>query len=131
MFKLNTKLIVTASVVTVAALFSAGCMDDGAAPASATKAKTATSVADISGGLNYPVVDGKTGPYYVNTQSIGMKINNGRVPTANELEAWDKDVMADGTGLPEGSGAVEDGEDFVWVWIGTHNEYEQMLKERG
>ncbi len=26
--------------------------------------------------------------------------------------------------------AVEDGEDFIWVWIGTHDEYEQMLKGR-
>jgi hypothetical protein len=24
--------------------------------------------------------------------------------------------------------AVEDGEDFIWVWIGTHDEYERMLK---
>ncbi len=23
--------------------------------------------------------------------------------------------------------AVEDGEDFVWVWIGTHDEYERMI----
>lgn len=27
--------------------------------------------------------------------------------------------------------AVEDGSDFVWVWIGTHDEYKQMLKARG
>jgi len=26
--------------------------------------------------------------------------------------------------------AVEDGGDFVWVWIGTHNDYEQVIKER-
>jgi hypothetical protein len=24
--------------------------------------------------------------------------------------------------------AVADGEDFVWVWIGAHNEYERLLK---
>lgn len=24
--------------------------------------------------------------------------------------------------------AVEDGEDFVWVWIGTHDEYEELIK---
>ncbi len=24
--------------------------------------------------------------------------------------------------------AVEDGEDFLWVWIGTHEIYERMLK---
>jgi hypothetical protein len=24
--------------------------------------------------------------------------------------------------------AVEDGSDFIWVWIGTHDEYKQMIK---
>jgi hypothetical protein len=23
--------------------------------------------------------------------------------------------------------AVEDGSDFIWVWIGAHDEYEQMI----
>ncbi|MFQ5751421.1 MAG: type II toxin-antitoxin system RelE/ParE family toxin [bacterium] len=27
--------------------------------------------------------------------------------------------------------AVEDGEDFTWVWIGTHDEYERLIRERG
>jgi hypothetical protein len=27
--------------------------------------------------------------------------------------------------------AVEGGEDYIWVWIGTHDEYERMLKEMG
>ncbi len=26
--------------------------------------------------------------------------------------------------------ALEDGEDFVWVWIGHHSEYERMIKDR-
>ena len=105
-------MIITASVVTVAALFTAGCMDNGATPATTSQAKNATSVPSIDGGVMYPVVNGKTSVYKVNTQSQGMKINNGRIPTANELEAWDKDVMHDGTGLPEGSGSVEDGEEI-------------------
>ena len=25
--------------------------------------------------------------------------------------------------------AVQDGEDFIWVWIGNHDEYERMIKE--
>jgi len=25
--------------------------------------------------------------------------------------------------------AIEDGEDFIWVWIGAHDEYERMIKE--
>ena len=27
--------------------------------------------------------------------------------------------------------AIENGEDFIWVWIGTHDEYERMIKESG
>ena len=27
--------------------------------------------------------------------------------------------------------AVKDGKDFIWVWIGTHDEYERMIKEAG
>jgi len=26
--------------------------------------------------------------------------------------------------------AVEDGSDFIWVWVGTHDEYERILKGR-
>ncbi len=26
--------------------------------------------------------------------------------------------------------AVEDGDDYIWVWIGTHDEYEQMIKKK-
>jgi hypothetical protein len=26
--------------------------------------------------------------------------------------------------------AVEDGEDFIWVWVGAHDEYVRILRER-
>jgi hypothetical protein len=26
--------------------------------------------------------------------------------------------------------AVEDAEDFIWVWVGTHDDYERILKGR-
>ena len=26
--------------------------------------------------------------------------------------------------------AVEDGEDFIWVWIGSHDEYERIVERR-
>lgn len=26
--------------------------------------------------------------------------------------------------------AVEDGEEFIWVWVGAHDEYEKMLRGR-
>ena len=27
--------------------------------------------------------------------------------------------------------AVEDGGDFIWVWIGPHDEYQRMVKQQG
>jgi len=108
MFKLDRKLIISASVVTIATVFAAGC---GAAETGAAESNVVAKT-DISGGVFYPVVNGKTSVYHVNMQAQGMKLNHGRVPTANELKAWDKDVMPDGTGLPEGEGSVEDGEEL-------------------
>jgi len=110
MFNLDRKLIISASVAAAVAVFT-GCMSgSNAAPQGA--AVTADGKPTIDGGVYYPVVDDKTGPYYVNPQvSVdAKKIYNGRVPTANELKAWDKDLMPDGTGYPEGSGSVEEGE---------------------
>ena len=77
---------------------------------------------DISGGVYYPLKDGATGPYKVNTQvyknsdiskgETGIKAvyNNGRVPSDAEIKAWDKDIDGLNRGLPEGSGYVDEGE---------------------
>jgi hypothetical protein len=27
--------------------------------------------------------------------------------------------------------AVQDGEDFLWVWIGAHDDYRRLIKEQG
>jgi len=27
--------------------------------------------------------------------------------------------------------AVEDGADFIWVWIGPHDEYQRLIKQQG
>ena len=27
--------------------------------------------------------------------------------------------------------AIEDGRDYIWIWIGTHDEYERMIREMG
>ena len=109
MFKLDRKLILSASVFTAAALFVAGCAAGGLG---FSKSNSVTAQPSIDGGVYYPVVNGETGPYLVDTKSAGMKLNNGRVPTANELKAWDTDVMPDGTGLPEGHGTASDGSDI-------------------
>jgi hypothetical protein len=33
-------------------------------------------------------------------------------------------------GLVHWALAVEDGEEFLWVWIGTHDDYERMIRGR-
>ena len=118
MFRLEQYKTLAASVIAAATLLTAGQANDGETAYSGLwNAKK-----DISGGVYYPIKDGKTGPYQVNPQVYtdsdvakgkdGLKVayNNGRAPTKNEYAAWDKDVMPDGTGLPEGSGYVDEGE---------------------
>jgi cytochrome c len=117
MFKLEQYKTLTASLVTVATLMSVAQAEETTAYNGLWDAKK-----DISGGVYYPIKDGKTGPYKVNTQVYkdsniakgddGLKVsyNNGRVPTANELKAWDKDINGLNEGLPEGSGYVDEGE---------------------
>ncbi len=102
MFKSEkSKLVISASAVSLAALFAAGCMGG---PADYPKGN------DIAGGVIYPIENGMTGPYSVNEKALANSVYQGRVPTANELKAWDKDIQAGGKGLPEGEGSVEDGE---------------------
>jgi len=109
MLNLNRKFLVTASTAAAVALLTTGCFGE-----TDTAKQSTITKASIDGGISYPVVNNKTSAYYVNPQVAAMapKIYHGRVPTANELKAWDKDVMPDGTGLPEGSGSVEDGEEL-------------------
>lgn len=116
MFKLDRKLILSASVFTAAALFVAGCAGGGLGFANSN---TSHAQPSIDGGVYYPVVNGKTGPYLVDRVAMPMKINNGRIPTENELKAWDTDVMADGTGLPEGHGNASDGSDIYDAKCGS------------
>ena len=65
----------------------------------------------VDGGVIYPIVNGKTGAYHVNEEAHKTPFNKGRTATDNEQKAWDIDVMPDGTGLPEGSGSVEFGDE--------------------
>ncbi|GIT99375.1 c-type cytochrome [Sulfurovum sp. TSL1] len=65
----------------------------------------------VDGGVTYPSVNGKRGEYYVNDAAHTAAFNKGKIATANEQKAWDIDVMPDGTGLPEGSGTVEEGDE--------------------
>jgi cytochrome c len=65
----------------------------------------------LDGGMTYPVKDGAYTAYRVNEQST-KGVNFGRTPTANEIKAWNTDIMPDGTGLPDGKGSVEDGDEI-------------------
>jgi cytochrome c len=64
----------------------------------------------IDGGVTYPVKKGMTSAYHVNTKAHKTSFKLGRPATADEIKAWDIDVMPDGTGLPEGKGTVEEGD---------------------
>jgi len=66
----------------------------------------------IDGGSTYPVKNAKTSAYYVNEKAEKGGFTFGRTPTKNEIKAWDIDVMPDGTGLPEGHGTVEEGDEI-------------------
>lgn len=65
----------------------------------------------VDGGVIYPIHNGKTGSYYVNEQAHKTPFNKGKKATKNEQTVWDIDVMPDGTGLPEGQGSVEFGDE--------------------
>jgi len=64
----------------------------------------------IDGGSTYPVKKGMSSLYHVNEKAHNTSFKYGRKPTADEIKAWDIDVMPDGTGLPEGHGTVEEGD---------------------
>ncbi|MBA1433026.1 MAG: c-type cytochrome [Epsilonproteobacteria bacterium] len=106
MFKLNKKLLISISAAAALSLGLTACMES-AAPAGNTPSK-----ASIDGGVTYTVVNGKTGPYYVNEKAHSGVIKFGRTPTKEEYEEWNSDIMADGTGLPEGEGTAEEGSDI-------------------
>lgn len=67
---------------------------------------------NVDASVIYPIKDGHYQAYAVNTQKTAGFSTYGRTPTKNEIKAWDKDVMPDGTGLPEGKGSVEQGDEL-------------------
>jgi len=118
MFKLDRKLAISISAVTAATLFSA-CVggntgtfgvDGGSTKYVASHTYNFNGKKVVDGGVTYPVVDGKTGPYYVNEQISKISFNKGREATSAEIKAWDVDVMYNGP-FPEGHGTAEEGEE--------------------
>ncbi len=119
MFKLSHKKLITISAVAAAVTFAA-CAGDSTGTASADngKAKYVSSHTYdfngkqvIDGGVYYPTVNGKTGPYYVNEDARKIAYNKGREALPVEIAAWDVDVMYNGP-FPKGHGTVAEGEEI-------------------
>ncbi|PID47836.1 MAG: MFS transporter [Proteobacteria bacterium] len=106
MYKLGLKSLIAVSLIASVSLAE---QKGEFIPASTNKLNNQPT---IDGGVYHPVQNGKTGPYRINERILKGGFYSGRVPTKNEIKAWDKDIMADGTGLPEGKGSVEEGEEI-------------------
>lgn len=112
MIKLNNKLIVLGASV-IASTF----LVTSAFAATTTKVNPAAAGVysptknALDGGVTYKRANGSYTAYRINEQST-KGVNFGRTPTANELKAWNTDIMPDGTGLPVGSGTVDQGEEL-------------------
>ncbi len=74
---------------------------------------------NIDGAVIYPEKNGKYTKYHLNEQEVSGFDKYGRAPTQNEIEAWNKDVMPDGTGLPKGEGSVEMGDELYHAQCAT------------
>lgn len=113
MFKSYHKTIVTGALLASVAFIGTACTDSNAGTGNAAVSNTYefNNKRVVDGGVYYPVVNGKTGEYYVNEKAHSAKILYGKTATANEQAAWDIDIMPDGHGLPEGEGSVEFGDE--------------------
>ena len=108
MFKLDHKSITNGikAIATSALLVSVSI----AAPATVGEYEIKNKTA-IDGGVTYKRANGNYAAYKYNEQST-KGVNFGREATANEIKAWDVDALPDGTGLPEGEGSVELGDEL-------------------
>ena len=121
MIKLNNKSILLGiSLVASSVLLFTGCFASntkaGNGAGNSAKVQSAagqySSTKDaIDGGVTYKRVNGIYTAYAYNEQAT-TGVNFGRTPTANELKAWDSDIMPDGTGLPDGQGSVSEGDEL-------------------
>ena len=105
MFKLDRKLITIGMTLALSSTFAVAAAS--AAAPGIYKSKSGA----IDGGVVYPRENGVYAAYRYNTQST-KGVHFGRTPTANEIKAWDVDARPDGTGLPEGEGSVELGDEL-------------------
>ncbi len=104
MFKLDHKLITISTMLVLSFSFAN-------AESSTATGTYASKKGAVDGGVTYPRKDGAYTAYRINEQST-KGVNFGRVPTENELKAWNTDMKPDGTGFPEGEGSVEEGDEL-------------------
>jgi len=103
MFKLDRKLVIIGMALALSSTLSVA----GSSSVGVYKSKSGA----IDGGVTYPRENGNETAYRYNEQST-KGVNFGRPATANEIKAWDIDALPDGTGLPEGEGSVELGDEL-------------------
>jgi cytochrome c len=112
MFTLEAKkTLVGLSVVT--ALVVTGCSSSNEAAAAENTSMPAKTEKNVDGAVKYSTVNGYYTSYAVNPNAENAKgFQYGKAPSKAEIAEWDLDVMPDGTGLPEGSGSVELGDEL-------------------
>ena len=108
MFKLDLKKV---SVVAIASLFAINSLNAGG---NEIKLKTPSlKERAIDGAIKYKIKNGTyAGVYKVNENAYKEHYKFGRMPTKNEIKAWDIDVRYDWQGLPDGKGTVEQGDEL-------------------
>ena len=121
MFKLDHKFILIGASAT--AIFLTGCLSSPSNANEVSKASNSASSSSttghyaianktaIDGGVTYVRANGTETAYRYNEQST-KGVRFGRPATANEIVAWDLDALPDGSGLPEGEGSVEYGDEL-------------------
>jgi cytochrome c len=103
--------MVASAALTLSSTLLFGGFFGGSDDSNTLPGKYSSQKGAIDGGVIYPRKDGSYTAYRYNEQST-KGINFGRLPTANEIAAWDRDALPDGTGLPEGEGTVEEGDEL-------------------
>ena len=131
MFKLDRKsILIGATAIASSALLFTGCLpsfsDTKSDKASTSNTKVEIEASSeaagpgvyaiknktaIDGGVTYVRANGIETAYHYNQQST-KGVSFGREATANEIKAWDIDALPDGSGLPEGEGSVEEGDEL-------------------
>jgi cytochrome c len=105
MFTLEVKKTLVGISVATAVILT-GCVNIDTPDSSSALKK------NIDGAVIYPVVNNKYTAYHVNPQDSKGFSKYGRTPTDNEIKSWDTDVKYDNSGLPNGEGSVEDGDEL-------------------